>query len=251
MMLRIIPRLDIKGPNLVKGIHLEGLRVIGDPAQFAYDYYEQGADELFYQDVVASLYNRNAIVEFVRRTSEHIFIPLTVGGGIRSVADIYRMLNAGADKVCINTEAVRRPSFITEAARQFGSQAIVIAIETIYDPDTDQYRVFTDNGRQSTGLNAATWIQQVVDLGAGEILLTSVDQEGTQKGFDLKLLQSMPHVSVPVVLHGGAGSIADVVAAAKQPVEGLAIASLLHYQHCNIQKLKLALEQHQISQRVL
>jgi cyclase len=239
--LRVIPRLDIKAPNLVKGIRLEGLRVIGDPADHAQRYFEQGADELMYQDIVASLYGRNSLTELVRRTAERIFIPLTVGGGIRSVSDIQGLLRAGADKVCLNTAAVARPELISEAASTFGTQCIVVAIETIRQPD-GSWEAFTDNGREHTGLDAYDWARRVVDLGAGELLLTSVDREGTKKGFDLEFIRRLATtVDVPVVAHGGAGSAAQVAEAARLGVDGVAIASLLHYRLSTIGELKAGL----------
>jgi cyclase len=239
--LRVIPRLDIKAPNLVKGIRLEGLRVIGDPADHAERYFQQGADELMYQDIVASLYGRNSLTDLVRKTAERIFIPLTVGGGIRSVTDIQALLRAGADKVCLNTAAVARPEFISEAASTFGSQCVVIAIETIRQSD-GRWKAFTDNGREHTGLDAYDWARRAVDLGAGELLLTSVDREGTKKGFDVEFIRLLAtSVGVPVVAHGGAGSVADVAAVAALGVDGVAVASLLHYQHTTVGGLKRAL----------
>ena len=239
--LRVIPRLDIKAPNLVKGIRLEGLRVIGDPADHAQRYFEQGADELMYQDIVASLYGRNSLTDLVRRTAERIFIPLTVGGGIRSVTDIQALLRAGADKVCINTAAVARPEFITEAATTFGSQCVVVAIETIRQPN-GSWEAFTDNGREHTGLDAYDWARRAVDLGAGELLLTSVDREGGKKGFDLEFIRRLATtVGVPVIAHGGAGSAAHVAQVAGLGVDGVAIASVLHYKQTTVGELKQAL----------
>lgn len=238
MPLRLIPRLDIKAPNLVKGIRLEGLRVIGDPAEHAVRYFEQGADELMYQDIVASLYERNSLADLVRKTAERIFIPLTVGGGIRTTADIQNLLRAGADKVCINTAAVKRPAFITEAATTFGSQCVVVAIETIRQND-GHWEAFTDNGREHTGLDAYDWARRAVDLGAGELLLTSVDREGTKKGFDLEFIQRLAtSVGVPVIAHGGPGTPAHLVEAAKLGVDGVAVASLLHYKQATVDELK-------------
>ena len=227
---RIIPRLDIKGPNLVKGVHLEGLRVLGQPEVFARWYSEAGADELIYVDVVASLYGRNSLLDIVRRTSSAIFIPLTVGGGLRSVDDIREVLRAGADKVAINTAAVRNPPLIAEAARRFGSSTIVVAIETI-ETAPGRYEAFTDNGREPTGVDAIEWAARAVDLGAGEVLLTSVDREGTGSGYDLALTRTIAErVGVPVIASGGAGTLDDV---RRVLVEGRAdavsIASMLHY----------------------
>ena len=241
MPLRIIPRLDIKAPNLVKGVRLEGLRVMGDPAAHAVRYFEQGADELHYQDIVASLYQRSTIDDLIRATAERIFVPLTVGGGIRSKADIRKLLRAGADKVCINTAAVKEPQLITEAAQVFGTQCIVVAVETIRQTD-GRWKAFTDNGREHTGLDAYDWARRAVDLGAGELLLTSVDREGTRKGFDLEFIAKLARqVPVPVVAHGGAGKIEDIVEVAKLGVDGVAIAALLHYQELTVARIKQGL----------
>lgn len=225
---RIIARLDIKGPNLVKGIHLEGLRVLGRPEDFSAYYYAQGADELMYQDVVASLYDRNSLHEIVTRTAEQRFIPLTVGGGIRTISDIREVLRAGADKVAINTAAIKDPNFVREAARKFGSSTIVVALEVIR---TDgQYFCFTENGREHTGIEAIGWAERLADLGAGELILTSVDQEGTGNGCDLELIQAVSsRVSIPVIAHGGVGKPAHVAAAVHAGADALAVASVLHY----------------------
>lgn len=228
--LRIIPRLDIKGGTLVKGIHLEGLRVLGEPARFARHYYQEGADELLYIDVVASLYGRNSLLDIIERTAREVFIPLTVGGGLRSIDDIGNALRAGADKIAINTAAVRRPEFIREAAQKFGSSTIVLSIEAIKLPD-HTYEAYTDNGREKTGLDACQWAARGVQLGAGEVLITSIDQEGTGLGFDLELSRRITEsVPVPVIAGGGAGSVEHVKEAALcARVQAVAIASMLHY----------------------
>jgi imidazole glycerol-phosphate synthase subunit HisF len=227
--IRIIPRLDIKGANLVKGIHLEGLRVLGKPEHYARQYYEQGADELMYQDVVASLYGRNSLLDIVSRTAQEISIPLTVGGGIRTLDDIRALLRAGADKVAINTAAVARPEFIREAAHAFGSSTIVVAVEAIREGN-GTYLAYTDNGREHTGLNAFEWAEQAASLGAGEIIATSVDREGTGSGYDIDLTQGIAaRVTVPVVAHGGAGKAGDVVAAVEAGADAICLASILHY----------------------
>lgn len=232
MAVRIIPRLDIKGPNLVKGIHLEGLRVLGSPEEFARHYYEAGADELIYADVVASLYERNSLHDIISRTAARIFIPITVGGGIRSLADIKGVLRAGADKVSLNTAAVSNPGILREASRAFGSSTIVVAIEAVRQPD-GRYLASTDNGRQETGLDVFDWARRVEELGAGELLVTSVDREGTGKGFDLDLVRKVASlVSIPVIAHGGAGSAAHVRAVvAEGRADAVAVASLFHYQY--------------------
>ncbi|HEX9397917.1 MAG TPA: imidazole glycerol phosphate synthase cyclase subunit [Burkholderiales bacterium] len=230
MTVRVIARLDIKGASLVKGIHLEGLRVLGRPEEFARHYYAEGADELVYLDVVASLYQRNSLLDIVERTSREVFIPLTVGGGLRSLDDIRRVLRAGADKVSINTAAIANPQLIRDAARSFGSSTVVVSIEAIRKPD-GTYEAYTDNGRQSTGVDAVQWAQQAVELGAGEILLTSIDREGTGKGYDLELTRTVARlVPVPVVAAGGAGKIEHVADAVTQgEADAVCVASLLHY----------------------
>lgn len=230
MYLRIIPRLDIKGPNLVKGIHLEGLRILGKPEEYAKHYFETGADELLYMDVVASLYERNSLHDIITRTAKEIFIPLAVGGGIRSIEDMQSIFRAGADKVSINTAAVRTPELISEAANLFGSANLVVSIEGIKQDD-GQYYAFTDNGREKTGLEVLEWAKRVANLGAGEIILTSVDREGTGEGFDLEFIKKVASsVNVPVIAHGGAGKLEDIKEVGQiEGVTGVALASMLHY----------------------
>ena len=227
-MKRIIPRLDIKGPNLVKGIHLEGLRVLGSPEIFAKYYYENGADEIIFQDVVASLFERNSLHDIISRTAKNIFIPITVGGGIRSIKDIHDVLRAGADKVSLNTAVVRDPFFIEKAAKMFGSSTIVVAIETIRGVDGNYY-VFIDNGREETGLEVTKWVEMITSLGAGELIVTSVDRDGTSLGLDLELLKKVKSsTTIPVVAHGGASDFNNLKEAAKY-ADAFAIASALHY----------------------
>lgn len=228
---RVIARLDIKGPNLVKGIHLEGLRVLGDPVYFAEYYYQQGADEIIYMDVVASLYERNSLQDIISKTAKKTFIPITVGGGIRNIEDIRSILRCGADKVAINTAAIKNPILIKEAANKFGSSTIVIAIEVIKQQN-GKYLAFTDNGREYTGVDALEWAKQVEELGAGEILLTSVDQEGTGNGFDNDMISKFSKsLSIPVIAHGGAGCmshISDCFFLGR--AEAVAVASIIHYE---------------------
>jgi len=227
---RIIPRLDIKGPNLVKGIHLEGLRVLGKPEFAARCYYEDGADELIYMDIVASLYGRNSLADIIKKTSKEIFIPLTVGGGLRTVDDICNTLRAGADKVSLNTAAINNPELIREASRRFGTSAILISIEAIKKPD-GTYEAYTDNGREKTGVDALQWAIRAAELGAGEIMVTSIDLEGTGKGFDIELTRKIAEsVPVPVIACGGAGSkehIYDAICEGK--ADAISVASILHY----------------------
>ena len=232
MNIRIIPRLDIKGPNLVKGIHFEGLRVLGKPEDFARKYYEDGADELIYMDAVASLYGRNSLLDIVERTSQEVFIPLTVGGGLRSIEDIRKALRAGADKVSLNTAAVGRPDLIREAARAFGSSTIVVSVEAIRKED-GSYEAYVDYGRQRTGLDAVEWARKAADLGAGELLVTSIDREGTGKGFDLELTRQIAEaVPVPVIAAGGAGCLSHILEVISEGrADAVCVASLLHYHY--------------------
>lgn len=227
---RIIPRLDIKGPNLVKGIHLEGLRVLGSPAEFAKLYYEQGADEILFMDVVASLYDRNSLGDFIKQSSENIFIPLTVGGGLRTIEDIKATLRLGADKVCLNTAAIKNPNIISKAADKFGSSTIVVAIEAIKQPD-GKYFAFTDNGREYTGLEVTEWAKKVEELGAGELLLTSVDKEGTGEGFDIELINAVgENVNIPLIVHGGTGRKEDILEVVrKTSCDAVCASSIFHY----------------------
>ncbi len=237
--IRIIPRLDIKGPNLVKGIHLEGLRVLGKPEYFANYYYQNGADELFFQDTVASLYDRNSLQDIISKTAKQIFIPLTVGGGLRSIEDIKNVLRAGADKVAINTAAIKDPSFIKKASLTFGSSTIVVAIEAIKQP-SGEYFAYTDNGREYTGIEVVQWAKQVETLGAGEIVITSVDKEGTGEGFDIDLVAKISKaVNVPVIAHGGCSNPQNVVnVIINGCADAVAVASVLHYNAINNIKIE-------------
>jgi cyclase len=237
---RLIARLDVKGPNLIKGIHLEGLRIIGDPQQFAKSYYEQGADELIYIDIVASLYGRNGLGDIVSRTARDVFVPMTVGGGIRTTDDVRDMLLAGADKVAINTAAIRRPELITEVAQRFGSQCMVLSIEA-KRISAEKWECFTDNGREFTGLGVIEWCRRGYALGAGEILLTSVDQEGTRKGMDNALIEAVTQaVPIPVIASGGVGSTAHVLDAVAHGADAVAMADGLHYNRITLQEIRAA-----------
>lgn len=227
--IRIIPRLDIKGPNLVKGIHLEGLRVLGKPEDFARYYYEYGADELMYMDIVASLYNRNSLHDIITKTAREIFIPLTVGGGIRTIDDIREALRAGADRVALNTAAIRNPDIISHASHVFGSSTIVVSIETIKQPN-GKYLAYTDCGREYTGIEIGGWAKSVEQLGAGEIFLTSVDRDGTGLGYDTDLINFVSSmVSIPVIAYGGAGRLTDIGSAVRAGADAVSISSMLHY----------------------
>ncbi|WP_428504358.1 imidazole glycerol phosphate synthase subunit HisF [Roseateles sp.] len=239
--LRIIPRLDIKGPNLIKGIRLEGLRVMGDPQEHAIRYYEAGADELIYMDIVASLYGRNNLSDIIQKAARDVFIPITVGGGIRSVDDARHILRSGADKVAINTAAIARPELISEVAQRFGSQAMVLSIEA-KQIAPGKWEAYTDNGRERTGLDVLDWVRRGVELGAGEILLTAVDREGTRQGFDLDLLRQVSSaVPVPVIASGGMGTLAHFVEAAEQGLaDAIAMADVLHYKRMTVPEIRAA-----------
>jgi len=236
---RVIARLDVKGPNVVKGIHLEGLRVVGKPAELARQYYEQGADEILYIDIVASLYERNNLSNIVQEAiSLGVFVPMTVGGGVRFIEDIRKLLMAGADKVAINTAATRNPELITNAAKIFGSQCIVGSIEA--KRRGNSWEAYVDNGRERTGLDAVEWAKKLVELGAGELLITSVDKEGAQKGYDIELIEKIAsQVTVPVIASGGAGSNEHVAQCVKSTAcDGIAIGSILHYKKSTIKDIK-------------
>jgi len=238
--LRIIPRLDIKGPNLIKGIRLEGLRVMGDPQAHAIRYYEEGADELVYMDIVASLYGRNNLSDIIRRAADNVFIPITVGGGIRSVDDARHILRSGADKVAINTAAIARPELITEVAHRFGSQAMVLSIEA-KQVGEGRWEAYTDNGRERTGMDVLEWVRRGVELGAGEILLTAVDREGTRKGYDTALVRAVSAaVPVPVIASGGMGTLEHFTEAAAANADAIAMADVLHYKRMTIPEIRAA-----------
>lgn len=239
--LRVIARLDIKGPNLIKGIHLEGLRVMGDPQEHAERYYKAGIDELIYMDVVASLYGRNSLTDLVRETARNVFVPMTVGGGIRSVDDVREVLRAGADKVAVNTAAITNPPLITEIARRFGSQCVVLSVEA--KRTGGAWQAYTDNGREYTGRDVLAWVKEAVERGAGEVLLTSVDQEGTRKGYDLELVRLVADaVPVPVIASGGMGTPQHVIDVVREGhADAIAIADALHYKRHALQDVRDAL----------
>ena len=239
---RLIARLDIKGPNVVKGIHLEGLRIVGQPGPLARRYYDDGVDEIIYMDTVASLYGRNNILPVIENAAREIFVPMTVGGGIRTIDDIVGALRAGADKVTINTAAIARPAFLKEAAQAFGSQCIVLSVEAKRRGD-DRWEALTDNGRERTGVDVLQWVEEAESLGAGEILVTSVDAEGTRRGFDHELFRAVrERVDVPVIGCGGAGNPEHVIESIKKDgLDAIACASLFHYDEAPMPDLKSAL----------
>jgi len=236
--IRLIGRLDIKGPNLIKGINLEGLRVIGSPNDYAFKYYNQGIDELIFMDCVATLYGRNHLAELIVRASKEIFVPITVGGGIRSTDDVFEILRSGADKVAINTAAILNPNLISKVSRSFGSQCMVLSVEA-KKVGNNKWEAYTDNGREKTGLDVLSWVKQAVKLGAGEILLTSVDNEGTRKGFDVHLLKTITNeVSVPVIASGGMGNPNHLMEAVKLGnIDAIAMADILHYERYSFESI--------------
>lgn len=239
--LRIVARLDVKAPNLVKGVRLEGLRVLGAPSDFAARYYADGADEIHYQDIVASLYGRNGLRDLVEATASSLFIPMTVGGGLRSVEDVRTMLRAGADRVALNTAVIARPDLIEESARIFGAQCVCVAVEAVRTPGG--WEAMTDCGREHTHRDAVEWAEEAVARGAGEVLLTAIDRDGTRAGMDLALLEAVrDRVDVPVLLHGGAWTVAHVRDAAAAGASGVHLASMLHHGATTIAALKRDLD---------
>lgn len=245
---RLIARLDVKGSNLIKGIHLEGLRVIGDPNEHAMKYYQQGADEIIYIDCVASLYGRNNLNEIVRHAAENVFVPMTVGGGVRSVGDVEQLLRVGADKVAVNTAAVQRPELISEIAQRFGSQCMVLSIEA-KAKGSGHWEAYTDNGRETTGFDVVEWALRGQKLGAGEILLTSIDQEGTRKGFDVDLTCAVSRaVTIPVIASGGMGSVKHMIDVIRDGrADAVAMADILHYNRMSVGEIRAEALQNDIS----
>ena len=248
MAFRVLSRLDVKPPFLVKGVHMEGLRKVGDPGEFARRYYEQGSDEIIYQDIVASLYERNSIGSLVTATAERVFVPITVGGGIRTVEGAAQMVRNGADKICLNTAAIRTPALIGKIIRLLGSQAVVIGVEA--KRLNGSWTAMTDCGREHTGKNVLEWAEELEDLRAGEILLTSIDQEGTLTGFDTELIRAVRSVtSLPLIAHGGAGHPLDAIRAFEAGASAVAIASVLHYDKFKVSDFKEALDSEGIEVR--
>ncbi len=227
--MRIIARLDIKNFNLIKSRNLEGLKVVGNPNSYASKYYSQGADELIFMDLVASLYNRNSLYDIVKQASKDIFIPFTVGGGIRSIDDALKIFDSGADKIAVNTAAIKDPNLINVLSKRFGSQAIVLSIEAKKVKE-NKWEAYIECGRQDTGIDVVDWAKKNVDQGAGEILLTSIDQEGTSKGFDYGLIESVTTaVNLPLLASGGFGSLGDIEKISKFDVDGIVIADAIHF----------------------
>ena len=239
--LRIIARLDVKMDWLIKGIQMEGWRKVGDPAHFAELYARQGVDELLFMDVVASLYQRNNLHDMVERVARNVFIPMTVGGGVRTVEDVKSLLDRGADKVALNTAATIRPELLTEISDRYGSQATVLSIEAI-STGNGVWQAMTDNGRNHTGRNVVEWAREAQDRGAGEIVLTSIDRDGTGKGYDLDLVRAVcDAVTIPVVASGGLGKPRDLVDLVEgTEASGAAAAQALHWEKVSVSALRQA-----------
>ncbi|MDP7536246.1 MAG: imidazole glycerol phosphate synthase subunit HisF [Methylococcales bacterium] len=252
---RIIPCLDVDNGRVVKGVNFVNIRDAGDPVEIAKRYDREGADEITFLDITASSDNRATMVHVVEQVANSVFIPLTVGGGIRSLEDISRMLNAGADKVGINTAAVFTPEFVHEAALRFGSQCIVVAIDAkkVSSPqEPDRWEIFTHGGRKKTGLDAVLWAQKMVDLGAGEILLTSMDRDGTREGFDLPLTRAISDsVSVPVIASGGVGNLEHLVKGVTEgKADAVLAASIFHFGDYSIKQAKQCMADNDIVVRL-
>jgi cyclase len=250
LKLRVIPCLDVKDGRVVKGVNFVSLRDAGDPVEQAVVYDAAGADELTFLDITASSDNRDTILDVVSRTAEKVFLPLTVGGGIRSTGDMRRLLLAGADKCSINSAAISRPALVAEAAQKFGSQCVVVAIDARQSAP-EKWEVFSHGGRTNTGLDVIEWARQMESLGAGEILLTSMDRDGTGKGFDLELLRRIcTAVRLPVIASGGVGTLQHFVEGAQAGATGLLAASVFHFGQFTIAQVKEALAQARLPVRL-
>ncbi|WP_315285503.1 imidazole glycerol phosphate synthase subunit HisF [Neisseria bacilliformis] len=250
---RIIPCLDVKDGRVVKGVNFLGLRDAGDPVAVAKRYNDEGADEITFLDITASSDNRDTILHVIEEVAEHVFIPLTVGGGVRSVADIRRLLNAGADKVSINTAAVTKPELVSEAAAFFGTQAIVAAVDAkAANPDNSRWEIFTHGGRNPTGLDAVEWAREMQRRGAGEILLTSMDRDGTRQGFNLPLTRAVSEaVGIPVIASGGVGSVQHLIDGIQEgKADAVLAASIFHFGEISIRRAKEAMREAGIEVRL-
>jgi len=247
---RIIPCLDVNDGRVVKGINFVELKDAGDPVEIAKSYNEQGADELTFLDITASSDNRGLLFDIIEKVANQIFIPLTVGGGVRNCDDIRNLLNSGADKVGINTSAILNPNFVSESSSRFGSQAIVVAIDA--KKVDDHYEVFTHGGRNATGINAIEWARKMANFGAGELLITSMDRDGTKEGFDNNLMKSISEtVDIPIIASGGAGSLKHLVEGVKEgEADAVLAASIFHYGEYTIQEAKNYMYEHGIEMRL-
>lgn len=244
LAVRVIPCLDVDGGRVVKGVNFEGLRDAGDPVELAARYDAEGADELVFLDITASSGGRETTYDVVRRTADQVFIPLTVGGGVRTVADFDSLLRAGADKVSLNTSAVRRPELVTEAAERFGAQCVVLSLDVRRSSGATEsgFEVTTHGGRQGTGVDAIAWAKEVTNRGAGEILLNSMDADGTRAGFDIELISLVrAAVSVPIIASGGAGSAEDFPRAVRAGADAVLAASVFHFGALTVGQVKAEL----------
>ncbi len=249
---RLIAKLEIKGENVIKGMRMEGLRKVGKPEELVFKYFNEGIDEIVLVDTVASLYGRNYLIDLVSNTSSKIFIPLTVGGGVRSVNDMEKLLTAGADKVCVNTAAVNEPTLISESSKIFGSSCIVVEIQA-KKRSSKHWEVLIENGREQTHLDVKDWCKKVEELGAGEILLTSVDNDGTGLGFDSHLIEEVCNkTNIPIIASGGCAEVKNITNLASElPVNGVCIASGLHFNKITIEEVKKNLLSHNVEVRQL
>jgi len=247
---RIISRIDVKNEFAIKGIHLEGLRKVGNPNDLAKKYFEEGIDEIIFMDAVASYYDRNSLSEIISNATKDVFVPITVGGGIRNINDIQIALNSGADKVAINTQAVKNPLFIKEASEVFGSQCIVASIEA-KRTNQSSWEAYYDNGRESSQKDVVEWAKELEQLGAGELMITSVDNEGTKKGFDYSLIKEIFNtINIPVICCGGAGKLEHFNKIFESTdVDAIAAASVFHYSMLEIKNIKTSLANHGVAVR--
>jgi imidazole glycerol-phosphate synthase subunit HisF len=242
LAVRVIPCLDVDAGRVVKGVNFRDLRDAGDPVELAAAYDAEGADELVFLDITASSGDRETMVDVVRRTADQVFIPLTVGGGVRSVADVDRLLRAGADKVSLNTAAIARPELLGEAAQRFGSQCVVLSVDARRLPGGGSFEVTTHGGRRGTGIDATAWAARGAELGVGEILLNSMDADGTKAGFDLELIRAVRAVvDVPIIASGGAGELAHFAPAVGAGADAVLAASVFHFGQLRIAVVKDAL----------
>ena len=247
---RIIPCLDVNNGRVVKGVNFVGLKDAGDPVEIAKRYNDEGADELTFLDISASVENRGTIVDIVKNVAKEVFIPLTVGGGIRNLDDIYALLNVGCDKISINSSAVKTPNLIDDGAKRFGSQCIVVAIDVKKVSD-GSYHVFVKGGREDTGLDAISWAKEVEKRGAGEILLTSMDTDGVKSGFDLEITKAISKiVNIPVIASGGAGKMEHFKDAFESGADAARAASIFHFKEVDIMDLKRYLQKNNINVRI-
>ena len=247
---RIIPCLDVNNGRVVKGVNFVGLKDAGDPVEIAKRYNDEGADELTFLDISASVENRGTIVDIVKNVAKEVFIPLTVGGGIRNLDDIYALLNVGCDKISVNSSAVKTPNLIDDGAKRFGSQCIVVAIDVKKVSD-GSYHVFVKGGREDTGLDAISWAKEVENRGAGEILLTSMDTDGVKSGFDLEITKAISKiVNIPVIASGGAGNMSHFKDAFEAGADAALAASIFHFKEVDIMDLKRYLQKNNINVRI-